>query len=402
MNLSTNALCGSQTSKENNRSSAQTNASQSQRTKPRTVLGVLSENEQHVRPQSQGSHFSKLSTDSSQLTYLGCTSSSSYIYVEEACEVVLATSGEEVVSDSYFLDDESEALKNEDARLLLELTSGSCQDISECNDSQLSGEVQCRSEYAEDIYWELRQTEVQLRPTPGYLEKHPEITSGMRFILVDWLVEVVQEYKLSTETLYLAVNYVDRFLSGTAFVKREKLQLVGTAALMIAAKFEEISPPELNEFVYITDSTYTNRQLIRMEHVLLKVLSFRMAAPTTKQFLRQFLLIHPVNATTENLAMYVSELSLLEVHPFLQYRPSTVAASAYCLANYTVSKSLWPISLRSFTGYTLAEIEGCLIDLHKFYIKAESFPQQAIRDKYRSSTYGRVSLITAPAALPFE
>lgn len=57
----------------------------------------------------------------------------------------------------------------------------------------------------------------------------------MRFILVDWLVEVVQEYKLSTETLYLAVNYVDRFLSGTAFVKREKLQLVGTAALMIAA-----------------------------------------------------------------------------------------------------------------------------------------------------------------------
>lgn len=77
--------------------------------------------------------------------------------------------------------------------------------------------------------------QIKFRPNPGYLEKHPEITSGMRVILVDWLVEVVQEYKLQSETLHLAVNYVDRFLSCTANVKRNKLQLVGTAALLIAA-----------------------------------------------------------------------------------------------------------------------------------------------------------------------
>lgn len=57
----------------------------------------------------------------------------------------------------------------------------------------------------------------------------------MRVILVDWLVEVVQEYKLGSETLHLAVNYLDRFLSYTTFIKRNKLQLVGTAALLIAA-----------------------------------------------------------------------------------------------------------------------------------------------------------------------
>lgn len=76
---------------------------------------------------------------------------------------------------------------------------------------------------------------MRTRPKPGYLERHPEITNGMRVILVDWLVEVVQEYKLRSETLHLAVNYLDRFLSCTAGVKRGKLQLVGTAALMIAA-----------------------------------------------------------------------------------------------------------------------------------------------------------------------
>lgn len=73
------------------------------------------------------------------------------------------------------------------------------------------------------------------RPRPDYLQKHPEITNGMRVILVDWLVEVVQEYRLSSETLHLAVSYLDSFLSCTAYVKRGKLQLVGTAALLIAA-----------------------------------------------------------------------------------------------------------------------------------------------------------------------
>lgn len=76
---------------------------------------------------------------------------------------------------------------------------------------------------------------MRFRPKPGYLENHPEITDDMRVILVDWLVEVVQEYKLCSETLHLAVNYLDRFLSCTAHMKRGSLQLAGTAALVIAA-----------------------------------------------------------------------------------------------------------------------------------------------------------------------
>lgn len=68
-------------------------------------------------------------------------------------------------------------------------------------------------------------------------------------------------------------------------------------------KYEEIIPPELNEFVYVTDSTYTKQQLLRMEYVLLKVLAFKMAAPTTNQFLYLFIAIHSVCAVTENLAL---------------------------------------------------------------------------------------------------
>ncbi|XP_017671846.1 PREDICTED: cyclin-A1-like [Lepidothrix coronata] len=156
-------------------------------------------------------------------------------------------------------------------------------------------------DYAEDIHQYLREAELRFRPEPYYMKKQPDITTGMRAILVDWLVAVGEEYKLRTETLYLAVNFLDRFLSCMSVVKR-KLQLVGTAAILLAGKYEEIYPPQVDEFVYITDDTYTKRQLLRMEHLLLRVLGFDLTVPTINQFLLQYIQRCGVCMRTENFA----------------------------------------------------------------------------------------------------
>ena len=102
--------------------------------------------------------------------------------------------------------------------------------------------------------------QVRLQPRVGYMHKQPDITPSMRSVLVDWLVEVSDEFSLQPSTLYLAVSLVDRFLSVMS-VLRGKLQLVGTTAVYMAAKLEEIYPPELSDFAYITDNTYTHQQV---------------------------------------------------------------------------------------------------------------------------------------------
>ncbi|XP_062051351.1 cyclin-A1 [Lepus europaeus] len=257
------------------------------------------------------------------------------------------------------------------------------------------------TEYAEEIHQYLREAEIRHRPKAHYMRKQPDITEGMRTILVDWLVEVGEEYKLRAETLYLAVNFLDRFLSSMS-VLRGKLQLVGTAAILLASKYEEIYPPEVDEFVYITDDTYTKRQLLRMEHLLLKVLAFDLTVPTTNQFLLQYMRRQGVCIRTENLAKYVAELSLLEADPFLKYLPSLIAAAAYCLANYTVNRHFWPETLAAFTGYSLNEIVPCLSELHKACLDIPHRPQQAIREKYKASKYLCVSLMEPPAVLPLQ
>ncbi|XP_069323434.1 cyclin-A1 [Eulemur rufifrons] len=257
------------------------------------------------------------------------------------------------------------------------------------------------TEYAEEIHQYLREAEIRNRPKAHYMRKQPDITESMRTILVDWLVEVGEEYKLRAETLYLAVNFLDRFLSCMS-VLRGKLQLVGTAAILLASKYEEIYPPEVDEFVYITDDTYTKRQLLRMEHLLLKVLAFDLTVPTTNQFLLQYLRRQGVCVRTANLAKYVAELSLLEADPFLKYLPSLIAAAAYCLANYTVNRHFWPETLAAFTGYSLSEIVPCLSELHKVCLDMPNRPQQAIREKYKTSKYMHVSLMEPPTVLPLQ
>ena len=67
-----------------------------------------------------------------------------------------------------------------------------------------------------------------------------DITAAMRTILVDWLIEVQENFELFHETLYLAVKLVDLYLMRRE-VKREYLQLVGATCMLIAAKFEVLS-----------------------------------------------------------------------------------------------------------------------------------------------------------------
>lgn len=71
-----------------------------------------------------------------------------------------------------------------------------------------------------------------------------QMNAKMRAILVDWLVEVAEEYKLCADTLYLTINFIDRFLS-VHIVQRSHLQLVGVACMWVAAKYEEVHPPNV-------------------------------------------------------------------------------------------------------------------------------------------------------------
>lgn len=79
--------------------------------------------------------------------------------------------------------------------------------------------------------------EAQAASNGTYLSKGSEITGTMRTILLDWLLDVHQKFKMFPQTLFIVAGIIDRYLS-VRNVKKEELQLVGAAALFIAAKYE--------------------------------------------------------------------------------------------------------------------------------------------------------------------
>lgn len=77
----------------------------------------------------------------------------------------------------------------------------------------------------------------------------------MRQVLIDWLIDVHRKFKMKAETLFICSNIIDRYLE-LHLVSRNNLQLLGISAMNIAAKYEEIYPPEMKDFVMICDGAY--------------------------------------------------------------------------------------------------------------------------------------------------
>ena len=70
------------------------------------------------------------------------------------------------------------------------------------------------------MYRYLQQLEAAAPVQPNYLTGC-HINSKMRSVLVDWLVDVQQQFKLLQETLFLSVNIIDRYVWTGAVLRME-------------------------------------------------------------------------------------------------------------------------------------------------------------------------------------
>nr|BAH97193.1 cyclin E [Patiria pectinifera] len=131
------------------------------------------------------------------------------------------------------------------------------------------------------------------------LDRHPSLEPRMRTIL-DWLIEVCEVYRLHRETFYLAADFVDRYLSKASNLPKTKLQLIGITALFIAAKLEEIYPPKLAEFAYVTDGASSEQEILDQELVMLKVLKWDLSPVTVNTWLNIYLQLSRRSHTTRS------------------------------------------------------------------------------------------------------
>ncbi|XP_031131152.1 G2/mitotic-specific cyclin-2-like [Ipomoea triloba] len=222
-------------------------------------------------------------------------------------------------------------------------------------------------EYVDDIHAFYKKTESLSCALPDYMNLQPAINEEMRSILIDWLIEVHQKFALMDGTLYLTVNLVDRFLAVEP-IRREKLQLVGVTAMLLACKYEEVYAPAVVDFVLISDNAYCRQEVLDMEIIMANTLQFNFSVPTPYVFMMRFLKAAEFDKELESLSFFLLELCLVE-YQMLRFPPSELAAAAVFTAQCTlVGFKQWSKTCEKYTNYTehqLLECSKAMVILHE-------------------------------------
>ncbi|XP_078614030.1 G2/mitotic-specific cyclin-B3-like isoform X1 [Branchiostoma floridae x Branchiostoma japonicum] len=243
--------------------------------------------------------------------------------------------------------------------------------------------------YAQDIFNYMKDREEKYL-LPQYLQIHnAHLEPYMRAILVDWLVEVQENFELNHETLYQAVKIVDHYLAKTK-VTKEKLQLVGATALFMSCKFDERCPPLIDDFVFICDDAYRREDIIMMEQTILVKLDFFLNFPISYRFLRRYAKCSKVDMGTLTLARFVLELALQE-YEFVTYRESKLAAGALLLAFKMKKLGDWTPTLEYYSGYKGEELRDIVRHLNSILAAPKDSRLKTIRAKYSHSVFYEVA-----------
>lgn len=201
------------------------------------------------------------------------------------------------------------------------------------------------AEYVVEIFEYLKVLEESTMPNPDYMDHQDHLEWHLRGVLIDWLVEVHTRFHLLPETIFLAVNIIDRFLSARK-VELEKLQLVGITAMFIASKYEEVLSPHVQNFKHVADDGFSEEEILQAERYVLAALNYDLSYPNPMNFLRRISKADGYDIQTRTLGKYLLEISLLD-HKFMGYNPSHIAAASMYLARLILERGEWVNILRS-------------------------------------------------------
>lgn len=220
---------------------------------------------------------------------------------------------------------------------------------------------------------------------------HEHVNSDMFAILLNWITEVNDKFKTSSETLFLTHQVISRYLVITRNIARSKLQLLGITAYFMCSKFEDDYYPEICDMVRICAKTYTADEIIKMESDILHSFDFKLLFTTTMfDFVISFSFFAHLDPIMELCVRYLCELSLTKTS-FLKFKLSKIVCSAIAIVRHMYKRKIWKTSLVMHTGYELTDLYDCMNDFKNIFNDTNFIEKQYVKKKYSQKKYHEIS-----------
>ena len=252
-------------------------------------------------------------------------------------------------------------------------------------------------EYSKEIFSFLKSNEKLNMPIYKNINLNKtEISEKSRKILIDWIISVHAKFNLLPNTLFLTINLIDRIIEkNVAYIN--SFQLLGTTALHIAAKYEEIYPPEINDYIFISNKAFSKEDVIEMENFILDKLNFDILCISPYLFLdRLYFISRENNIDVYYLTSMFIEFSFLSIE-IMKNKQSLIAASMFYLALkfiYPKKNKVWNNKLQIHTGYKEHKIKSVIKDFILFFkgnIRDKKNKINSLFIKYNHDKFGNVS-----------
>ena len=198
--------------------------------------------------------------------------------------------------------------------------------------------------------------------------------------MVDWICEIGEDLKFSSDTIHVTVQYMDTILPKIE-VPKSKLQLICLTCFIIAAKFTEmeIKVPSLKEVHEFCRGTYSFDLIKKSEVLILELLEWNLKTITPYQFTQFFLSKGCAFSSDESVvreidfkllkylrkyAEFFVDLSLQE-YEFSEYQSHILGCAAIAGARKAVGLyPLWNEELVELTQTSWDDIEICFKSLY--------------------------------------
>ena len=190
--------------------------------------------------------------------------------------------------------------------------------------------------YYEEILDHLKSQENRLKiRSPETILQNHKITAELRAKMADWIIEVICKAECTQQTLFMAVNIIDRFLENAKqSYKGSEIHLIGVVAMLLASKLEDVTGMDIT-FMYeqVVHKKITKREMADFELRIIEGIGFAVCAPTELDFLEVYSenLSESITGSILSKAKYIATLNLHSL-AISAIKPSLKAAASICMS----------------------------------------------------------------------
>lgn len=232
---------------------------------------------------------------------------------------------------------------------------------------QTENDPQSVSEYADEILHSIIEDQNLNKPKYESLAK-THITIAARNKLINWLMYIHYKYNLLEETFMLTVNMIDRVIQSNK-ITQEQLQLYGLTCLLIASKYQEIYPPDIEDFRFFTRGRFLKREMLSAEIKIMGILDYSLETVSPLIFFEYYwkVLIKNNNKDVYYLSKMLIELCLFSPK-MMQFNYSLLVAATLNIA-FKITKKEKDLDFESLcflSEHTKKDIFDCNLQFYSF------------------------------------